>query len=360
MDFTRQGNMTVNSMFPTCFNPGNLLLSFQTNFYRIISWKLAIFHSVKATMLAGGMLSFHCANEAALCSNLRITKADHTSREKNSSFSSEAISILRNIKEEKLIDKCTEHMIEEYVDINVKGTYQYCMEGFVSREGKVISYSLVEEVFFKNMMLLGHIIPPIHFDGNFEPFESFMEWVSEKLSCLGFQNQAFDVEFWQLPDGSFRIIEINPRMAASWYDLYHQYSGNNIYQDVASFVHHGIELEKTPLSHLKHMWPISGRNHAHSFQAVLTTRTTGRVGDVFDLDFLHDRIANGLIGFIRLSKDDILYKAHSTAPGTIVSNVTLKGSWSEIVTEEKRLRKKLYNDKDQFCEAEYPDCFTAQ
>ena len=37
--------MTVNSMFPTCFNPGNLLLSFQTNFYRIISWKPAIFHS---------------------------------------------------------------------------------------------------------------------------------------------------------------------------------------------------------------------------------------------------------------------------------------------------------------------------
>ena len=45
MDFTRQGNMTVNSMFPTCFNPGNLLLSFQTNFYRIVSWKPAIFHS---------------------------------------------------------------------------------------------------------------------------------------------------------------------------------------------------------------------------------------------------------------------------------------------------------------------------
>ena len=39
--------MTVNSMFPTCFNPGNLLQSFQTNFYRIISWKPAIFHSVK-------------------------------------------------------------------------------------------------------------------------------------------------------------------------------------------------------------------------------------------------------------------------------------------------------------------------
>ena len=51
MDFTRQGNMTVNSMFPTCFNPGNLLLSFQTNFYRIISWKPAIFHSVKPAFL---------------------------------------------------------------------------------------------------------------------------------------------------------------------------------------------------------------------------------------------------------------------------------------------------------------------
>ena len=51
MDFTRQGNMTVNSMFPTCFNLGNLLLSFQTNFYRIISWKPAIFHSTSGYLI---------------------------------------------------------------------------------------------------------------------------------------------------------------------------------------------------------------------------------------------------------------------------------------------------------------------
>ena len=44
--------MTVNSMFPTCFNPGNLLLSFQTNFYQIISWKPAIFHSVQVSTQA--------------------------------------------------------------------------------------------------------------------------------------------------------------------------------------------------------------------------------------------------------------------------------------------------------------------
>ena len=45
--------MTVNSMFPTCFNPGNLLLSFQTNFYRIISWKLGIFRSANSTGING-------------------------------------------------------------------------------------------------------------------------------------------------------------------------------------------------------------------------------------------------------------------------------------------------------------------
>jgi hypothetical protein len=63
-----------------------------------------------------------------------------------------------------------------------------------------------------------------------------------------------------------------------------------VYHDLASFVHHGIEPEKTPLSHLKDMWSISGCDHTHSFQTVLTTRATGRVGDVFDLDFLHDRM----------------------------------------------------------------------
>ena len=73
MDFTRQGNMAVNSMFPTCFNPGNLLLSFQTNFYRIISWKLAIFHSDDTNL---------CTSNQALLSMIMWCK--HTIASNNS------------------------------------------------------------------------------------------------------------------------------------------------------------------------------------------------------------------------------------------------------------------------------------
>jgi hypothetical protein len=150
-------------------------------------------------------------------------------------------------------------------------------------------------------------------------------------------------------------------MAASWYDFYYRYSGNNIYHDVASFVHHGIEPEKTPFSHLKHMWSVSGRNLIHTMQVALTTRAMGRVGDLFDLDYIQDRITNGLMGIFRLTKDDILNKAHVTTPGTQIANVSVKGSWNEIVTEAKRLRESFYKDKDQFYEAdEYPNYFETQ
>jgi hypothetical protein len=311
---------------------------------------------LKGTMLYGGALSFYCNDETTIRSSLETIKADlNVFKKKNSLFCSEAISILQANQRAELVDKCTEYIIEEYIDINVKGTYQYCMEGFISHDGRVTSYSILEELFFKNMISLGHVIPPIHFNGNFQIFESFLEWVGEKISALGFRNQAFNVEFWQLPDGSFQIVEVNPRMAAPYYDLYYQYSGNKFYQDVASFIHHGTEPEKTPLSHLKDMWSSSGQNHEHSFMIAFTTRATRKVSDIFDFDFFQDCLSNGLIGFTRLPKDDILKEAHSSTIGTTIANITLKGFWSEIVAEEKRLRKKLYKDKDQ--SYEYPDCY---
>lgn len=312
---------------------------------------------LKATMLSRGNLTFRCDNKATLFSNLETIKADHILREKNSSLCSEAISILKESGKTELVDKCTECMVEEYIDMSNEGTYQYCMEGFISGDGRVLTYSLVEEIFFKNGKMLGHVMPPIHFNGNFKPFESLLERVGKKLSDLGFQNQAFDIEFWQLSDGSFVIIEVNPRMAASYYDLYWQYCGNNIYQDVASFVQLGVEPEKSPLSHLKHMWSISGHNHTHSFQIGLTTRAKGKVGDVLDIDFLQDQITKGLAGFIRLSKDAILGEVNSTSHGTIAANVTLKGPWDEIIKKVKQLRESFYKE-EYFHEADnYPDCF---
>jgi hypothetical protein len=78
-----------------------------------------------------------------------------------------------------------------------------------------------------------------------------------------------------------------------------------------------------------------------------TTKATRKVSDIFDLNFFQDCIIDGLIG--RQPKDDIAYST------TIVANNTLKGFWSEIITEEKRLRGKLYKG-ESMVSYEYPDC----
>ena len=279
-------------------------------------------------------------------------------RKDKSSFCSEAISILKQSSQPQLTENCTEYVIEEYIDIDADGTYHYCMEGFIgSRDGEVVIYSLVEELYFKDKMLLGYIIPPIHFNGSFEPFEVLMESVGRRMWELGFQNQAFDIEFWQLPDGSFWITEVNLRMAPVFYDLYHLYSGNNLYEDVANHVFFGSEPEKSPFSHLKHMWSNSKRNHTHSFQMTLTTQARGKVQDVLDMDFFQVYISNGRVpGFVRISNDDVLEGVRSIMHGVI----TLEGSWNDIVTEAKRFREAFYKDKEQFYEADkYPDYFVA-
>ena len=313
---------------------------------------------LKATMLCGGEASFRCENENALRTNLEIIRSDTLTREMNKSFCSESVSFLQESNELELVNKCTEYMVEEYIETQNTGTYQFCMEAHVTRDGQVILYSLVEELFYENGMMLGHIIPPVHFEGEFAVFESYLESIGKRMYALGFRNQTFDIEFWRLPDGSFRLIEVNPRMAASYYDLYNQYNGSNVFQDVASLVHYEIEPDETPLAHLQKIWCSNKRKHTHSFQIGLVTRAVGKVDDVFDCDYLEKRIAKGLPGFIRYPREYVLSDMSSTRHGVIISNVTLRGSWNEIVEGARTLRERFYKDKSQFYEGqEYPDYF---
>ena len=63
---------------------------------------------------------------------------------------------MKQSSQPQLIENCTEYMVEQYIDIDTDGTYQYCMEGFIgSRDGKVVIYSLMEKLYFRNKMLPG-------------------------------------------------------------------------------------------------------------------------------------------------------------------------------------------------------------
>ena len=105
-----------------------------------------------------------------------------------------------------------------------------------------------------------------------------MESVGKRMWELGFQNQALNSgNFLTVVFGSLKSQLTNGPI---YYDLYHLYSGN---QDVVNLVLFGSEPEKSPFSHLKHMWSISKRNHSHSFQMALTTQARGKVQDVLDI-----------------------------------------------------------------------------
>src|SRR5260370_26584223 len=57
----------------------------------------------------------------------------------------------------------------------------------------------------------------------------------ERVACraveaIGFDHGLFNVElFWRPRDGAVRIVEINPRLAAQFADLYEKVDGTNPY-----------------------------------------------------------------------------------------------------------------------------------
>src|SRR5205823_4155863 len=54
------------------------------------------------------------------------------------------------------------------------------------------------------------------------------------LEAIGFDHGLFNVElFWRPRDGAVKIIEINPRLAAQFADLYEKVDGMNPYRVLA-------------------------------------------------------------------------------------------------------------------------------
>jgi len=57
----------------------------------------------------------------------------------------------------------------------------------------------------------------------------------DAMRAMGFDHGAFNVElFWRPTDGTIRVIEINPRLAAQFGDLYEKVDGANPYDVVVA------------------------------------------------------------------------------------------------------------------------------
>ena len=310
---------------------------------------------LKATMLAAGKASFRCNDEAALRSNLDTILSDKATCRMVKEQQIDTFKVLGSFKE---AEKCTQYMVEKFIDTKDMDTYQFSMEAFVMENGKVIPYSLAEELFFTSGVFLGHIIPPVHFNGDFRACEEYVIDIGKKLYQLGFRNQSFNIEFWRFSDGKFRLIEINPRCITPYYLLYMDYSGNNLLDDVSSFILHGKEPASTPLSKLREQWSSGKPDKQYTMSADLASVSLGKASELFNFDLLDQLSAEGTRMYYLIPKDHMLTKVNQTLIGTLVCSYILKGSWNEIVKSERDIRKRFYKDFSQCKEAkEYPNYF---
>ena len=197
-------------------------------------------------------------------------------------------------------------------------------------------------------------------EGSLQACEDYVIDIGKKLHQLGFQNQAFNIEFWKLPNGKFRLIEINPRTATPYDLLYEQYCGRGVLDDVVNLVVHGKEPLQTPFSKLKEQWPVhkGDSNANYSFIVNLTTRVTGKATNVFDYHNIDEMFKREAPLFHRTPRDTVLTELNKTYVGTSMVQIVVQGSWNHIVTQAKDLRKSFYKDWSQ-CEesTEYPDYF---
>ena len=314
---------------------------------------------LKPTMLYQGIGSYHCNDEAALRSNWQNVKANLQICTQVLEKHRELFSLLTSIGQSDLADKCTQYMVEEFIETQGSETYQYCMEAYVTKDGRVIPYALVEELLFKNGMNLVDVTPPYHFDGDFQPFEDYIIKIGQRLYSLGFRNQFFNIEFWRFSDGSFRLIEINPRNSFTYWYIFKSLSDNDLFHDVADLFLHNKLPTNSPLMESKWQWSITqGKGIKYAASVSLTTLAPGKRSDLFNYDYLKKLSEDGVRVHYVDSEDSIITDSDITMNGASTAKVILNGTWKEIVTGAKKSRERFYKDMSKCVEASlYPDCF---
>ena len=307
---------------------------------------------LKPAMPFAGKSAFRCDNEAFLRSKLKDINGDKATLDCVQALQDEMLLIPAG---EEYSGKNVQFLLEEFIETNGTGIYQYCIEVFVTKDGKIIPYSIFEEFIFQDGMFLGTVIPPVHFDGNIKPFEDYAIHIGKKLYNIGYKNQGFNIEFWRFPDGNFRLIEINPRVSTPSVDLYEQFSGRNIFIDVTNLVVHNKEPTHTPLSVLKDRLTTNNGEQEYVMFVDFSTRVMGVASSIFDYDLLEDLSTKGYVTLIYTMRDYVLTEVNATKVGMPFAYMIIKGTWNEIVKEEKSLRKDLYIKPDNF---KYPNYFT--
>ncbi|MCV6545889.1 MAG: ATP-grasp domain-containing protein [Cohaesibacter sp.] len=236
---------------------------------------------------------------------------------------------------------------ERLVDMNK--AIEYCYEGYVTPEGKVVHYALTEEVYFSNHQALGYVTPPISIDRSMaDKIEAWIEDYMGKIAALGYVGQFFNIEFWVMPDGAIHLVEINPRAAHSYHYNYLYSFGSSLYEDNFRLAAGQAVEERTPWVKWREADP-----YRFTLIALITAKEIGPVSDILDYDYVQELERDGILVRHTRQRDDVLSEADMTAAGVMLLQIWLVAdSKEETIAKEHELRRRIYRRPQR--DAVYP------
>ncbi|MDP0589312.1 MAG: ATP-grasp domain-containing protein [Candidatus Endonucleobacter bathymodioli] len=244
----------------------------------------------------------------------------------------------KGIPDQDLPEIIPPFIAEHYMDIN--RSIEYCYEGYVGQDGKIVHYALTEEVYFSNHQALGYITPTISVDKTIA--KKVEDWIDDymgRLSDLGYKNQFFNIEFWITDDGKISLVEINPRAAHSYHYNYELSFKNSLFNDNFKLAAGLPIADKTPWLKWK-----DDETTKYTLIVLITAKETGKVGDIADYDYINKMYENNEIDVVRYTKktDDILKDSDMTSAGVMLMQLWVSGSKEEVIAKEIEIRKNVY------------------
>ena len=300
---------------------------------------------LKNTSLSLGRGIFKIKNEDALRATLKAYRED---KELQDMIAGQYVQYLKGVDPETIPEVAPPFIAEHMVDMNT--TIEYCYEGFVTADGKLVHYGFTEEVYFSNHQALGYITPPISIDAKMA--DKIEKWVSEYMQGfidLGYVNQFFNLEFWIMPDNSIKLTEINPRAAHSYHYNYYYSCNNNLYTDNLILAAGGSPSLDNPWNKWR-----SDEEFRYTLIALITGKEAGKVSEILNYDYV-DFLENEENILIRHTKqkDDIITENDITVAGVMLLQIWLVGDTKEeVIAKEIDLRKKIYKHEQK--DVEYP------
>jgi len=297
---------------------------------------------LKNTSLSLGRGIFKIKTEEDLRATIRAYKEDKPLQDM---IASNNDSYSEGLDPKSLPEVVPPFIAEHLVDMGK--IIEYCYEGYITPEGKIVHYAMTEEVYFANHQALGYLTPPLNLPSS--KAKLVEEWVNDYMGRfvdLGYVNQFFNLEFWITEEDEIFLTEINPRAAHSFHYNYVYSFGDSLFEDNLVLASGGSLPESNPWT----KWA-NNEDHKYTLIVLITGKQTDKVSNILDYEYV-DHLENneGILIRHTRQRDDQLTENDMTAAGVMLLQMWITGDTPhDVISKEREIRSKIYK-------IEQPDC----